>query len=103
MQFHFHLTGAQTELNVAIERKGIAREMLWKAFASNQSSTWKKGRVWLGIVSQFKVFLLSFFQRRGFQCGKLVLSVFCVRIRNLLAMCLYGLCLSLCRFASLEN
>jgi hypothetical protein len=97
MQFHFHLTGAQTELNVAIERKGIAREVLWKVFASNQSSTWKKGRVWLGIVSHFKVFLL------GFQCGKLVLSVFCVRIRNLLAMCLYGLYLSLCRFVSLEN
>ena len=55
MEFHFRVTGAQTELNVIIERKGMAAETLWKVCGSNRSSTWKEGRVWLGIVSQFRV------------------------------------------------
>jgi hypothetical protein len=61
MQFNFRLLGKQTELSVVIERKGIPMETLWKVHGLNQSLAWKEGRVWLGIVSQFRVWLVSIF------------------------------------------
>jgi hypothetical protein len=39
----------------------MAHEPLWKVHGSNESLMWKEGRVSLGIVSQFSVWLVSSF------------------------------------------
>lgn len=55
VQFAFRVRGQQTELSVALDREGVNEEYLWKSATLNQSSRWEEGRVWLGIVSRFKV------------------------------------------------
>jgi hypothetical protein len=61
LQFTFRITGQQTEMSVVIERKGMTGELLWKVNGLRYGSGWKEGRVWLGIVSQFRVLWLGYF------------------------------------------
>ena len=55
LQFAFRVRGQQTELSMVLDREGANEEYLWKSATLNQTYRWEEGRVWLGIVSRFRV------------------------------------------------